>query len=186
AEWWKDMMREELFGKSEVLPFSRHHLAAGGEGTLLTNLSLMQRHDSGWLSVFHTLTLDNIHKYDFGTSNSGGTKVAVKSTVSPGCISPSIGLKKVLKVFNEASGVGFPNKLSRDETTISSFLARVDGILSTFSQDNEILYKDLVDPSKTVQPSDKLCILTPTKRKRFAPLGVIRGKGASPALYPEK
>lgn len=157
AEWWKDMMLEELFEKSEVPPLSRHHLASGGVGTPLTNLSLMQRHDTGWLSVFHTLTLDNIHKYDFGTFTSGGTRVAEKSTVPSGCTSPSIGLQKVLKVFNEASDAGFPKKLSRDETTISTFLARVNGVLRTFSQDNKDLYKDLVDPSKTVQPSDKLC-----------------------------
>ena len=170
AEWWKDMMREELFGKSEVLPFSRRHLASGGVGTSLTNISLMQRHDDGWLSVFHTLTLDSIHKYDFGTSTSGSIPtVAVKSVIPLGCSSPSMGMQKVLKVFNEASNAGFPKKLSRDETTISTFLARVDGILNTFSQDNEDLYKDLIDPSKTVQPSDKLCNLTLTPHK-----GVLR------------
>jgi hypothetical protein len=158
AEWYKDKIREELFGKREVLPFSRHHLASGGVGTPLTNIGLMQRHDDGWLSVFHTLTLDNIHKYDFGTSTSGRIPtVAVKSSVPSGCMSPSIGLQKVLKVFNEASDAGFPKKLARDETTISTFLARANGILGTFSQDNTNLYKALVDPSKTVQPSDKLC-----------------------------
>lgn len=163
AEYWKDMMREALFGKSEVLPFSRHHLASGGQGTPLTNLSLMQRHDDGWLSVFHTITLDKIHKYDFGTSTSGSTRVTEKPSSPFGCDSPSIGLKEVLKVFNEASDAGFPKKLLRNETTISAFLARVNGILGTFSQDHEDLYKDLVNPSKTVQPSDKLCKLSNKK-----------------------
>ncbi|MDZ7291773.1 MAG: hypothetical protein ONB44_16175 [candidate division KSB1 bacterium] len=157
AEWWKDKMMEELFGKDPVLPFSREHLIS----TLkLTGTTLMQRHDMGWLSVFHTLSTEDIHKYDFGESHPSGsfsTFITLKNAVPLGCTSPKIGFQKILNVFNEHSAQGYPKKLSRDETTIAAFLARAEAVLDKMTPEHHEMYTQLVDPSKNSQPSDWLC-----------------------------
>ena len=161
ADWWMDKMTEALFGTSPPLPYNRAYLSTGGLGTALTSLSLMQRHDDGWISVFHTLTTKDLHRYTFKESGSSVTSPYIEikpiTIMTTNCSSPDLSFKNVLRVFNEDASAGYPSKLSRDDTTIDAFLTRVEKILSSFTSDHRDLYKDLVDPSKTVQPSEKLC-----------------------------
>ena len=156
-----DKMTEALFGTSPPLPYNRAYLSTGGLGTALTSLSLMQRHDDGWISVFHTLTTKDLHRYTFKESGSSVTSPYIEikpiTIMTTNCSSPDLSFKNVLRVFNEDASAGYPSKLSRDDTTIDAFLTRVEKILSSFTSDHRDLYKDLVDPSKTVQPSEKLC-----------------------------
>ena len=169
AEYWKDKMMEELFGDAPVLPYNREYLS---NNLKLANLSLMQRYDKGWESVFHTLSTENLHKYDFlqaNTSGTGGIYVVPRKLLSIGCQSPNIGFQNVMKVFNANSSKGYPNKLKRGETTITAFLARAESILKKMTPEFEEMYVDLVNPSKTGQPSDWLCS-SPTRTK----MGVVK------------
>ncbi len=156
AEFWKEEMKQELFNETPALPLSR--IALKGRGA--TNLGLVERLDDGWQSVFAILTTAEIHKYDFNTS---GSRVALSSSVPSGCLSPTNGFRKVLKVFNEDASKGFPSKLSRKETTLSAFLSRAAGILDHFGTSRvsdtsmKTIYMDLADPAEAVQPADKLC-----------------------------
>ena len=159
-------MLEELFGETPVLPYNREHLA---KDLKLTNLSLMERHDMGWLSVFHTLSTENLHKYDFleaNTSNPPGNYIVSKDSTRKGCESPKIGFQKVMKVFNANSAKGYPKKMKRDETTITAFLKRAKAILDKMTPELKEMYLELVNPSKTGQPSKWLCPSPPTLKEK--------------------
>lgn len=160
AAYFKDKMMEELFGHQPELPLNRHHISS----TLkLTDLDMVQRHDMGWLSFLHSLSLANIYKYDFLTadaSNSSGSSVQQKGVVPLGCASPNIGFQNVLNIFNENSSKGYSSKLKRDETTILAFLDRAKGILTNkMTTENREMFENLARPQKTGQPSDWLCEL---------------------------
>ena len=144
AEYWKDKMLEELFGEAPVLPYSREYLTYDLK---LNNLSLMQRHDKGWQSVFHTLSTENLFKYDFLEAYTSGTRdiyIVPKSQLQIGCQSPNLGFQKVMKVFNAKSTSGYPHKLKRAETTITAFLARSQAILQKMTPEFKEMYVDLV------------------------------------------
>lgn len=157
AEYFKDKMMEELFDHSAELPFNRRHISS----TLnLTNLGLVQRHDMGWLSFFHTISTTNLHQYDFLTASAStsGRTVAQKSSAPFNCSSPNIGFRNVLNVFNENSSKGYSQKLKRDETTILAFLNRAQGILTNkMTTEYRKMFEDLARPQRTGQPSDWLC-----------------------------
>lgn len=170
AEYFKDKMMEEIFGDQPELPFNRRHISSSLN---LTDLDLVQRHDMGWLSFFHTLSTANLHKYDFLTSSasgSSGTDIVQKSIMPLGCTSPNIGFKNVLNVFNENSSKGYPNKLKRDETTILAFLDRAKGILTKkMTAEYREMFEDLVRPQRTGQPSDWLCQIKQEKAEEVQP-----------------
>lgn len=157
AETFGDEMQRALFGRAADLPFHRPKLNAGIGGTALTNKTLMQRHDSGWLSVFRTLLTPSLHKYDFGTpgGSMSGSTIAVKSPLPIGCTSPALSFADLLSVFN--AGGSFNAKLSRDETTITRFLERAAGRLGNLTAADADTIEALVDPASSVQPSDELC-----------------------------
>lgn len=157
AEYFKDEMMEALFGVTTQLPYSREGLSYSYK---LTNLSLVQRHDEGWRSVFHTLSKDDVHKYNFHEAyvSGGYDKYVTLNTVSRlGCASPIIGFQKVLKVFNDHPDKGYSKKLSKSDTTITAFLNRADAVLIKMTPEHCEMFANLVDPSKTGQPSDWLC-----------------------------
>ncbi len=156
AEWGMGQLEQALFNITPELPFSRQTLKnAGGK-----NLSLVQRLDVGWQSLLNTITLPELGKYNFNGSSS---HVGLLSPTPNGCSNPSNGFHKVLDVFLEHPNKGFPKMLSRNETTIESFLSRAEAILDNFgtaSVSNLLvmnLYRDLADTSKTTQPSSVLC-----------------------------
>ncbi len=156
AEWGSEQLEQALFGITPELPLSRQTLKnAGG-----TNLGLVQRLDIGWESLLSTITLPDLNKYNF---NSTGTHISLQSPTPSNCSAPSNGFRKVLRVFLENPDVGFPKLLSKNETTIETFLSRADAILVNFGTTSvsdllvRNLYRDLADTSKTTQPSNVLC-----------------------------
>lgn len=166
AGYWKDKMMEELFGDAPVLPYNRVYL---NKDLKLTNKDLMQRHNKGWQSVFHTLSTENLYVYDFLEANTSGTSdkyIVPKYSLLRKCESPKIGFQKVMKVFNDHPDKGYPKKLKRKETTITAFLERAEAILYKMTPEYREMYVNLVNPSKTGQPSDWLCAtITPGTRK---------------------
>jgi hypothetical protein len=156
AEWGMGQLEQVLFGITPELPFSRQYLKSKGA----TNLSLVQRLDEGWQSLLSTITLPELSKYNFNTT---GTHISFQSPAPSGCSNPSNGFRKVLNVFLENPDKGFKALLSRNETTMDSFLTRSNAILDNFGTNSvsdllvQNLYLDLIDPSKTTQPSNVLC-----------------------------
>ena len=156
AEWGMGQLKQILFGIPPELPFSRQDLKNKGA----TNLGLVQRLDDGWQSLFSTITLPELNKYNF---NATGTHISPLSPAPSGCSSPTNGFHKVLSVFLEHPDKGFSALLSRNETTMDSFLTRSNAILVNLGTNSvsdllvQNLYLDLVDPSKTTQPSNVLC-----------------------------
>jgi hypothetical protein len=171
AEYFKDKMEEEIFAKTAQLPYNRAYLA----NTLnLTNLGLVERHDMGWRSVLHMLSMPNLHKYDFFNVNATGvgSLVADKNIIPRGCTSPNIGFQNVLNVFNENSSKGRSKKLVRAETTILEFLDRAEDILTTkMTPDNRDMFEKLARPQRTEQPSEFLCTGLTKKIGTAEPLG---------------
>lgn len=157
AAYFADEMERAIVGGDKKLPYSRPKLNAGIDGTPLTSESLMQRHDMGWWSVFHTLSTALLHKYEFGTASSGtpSPKIAAKTLLPINCSSPDISFKEVMSVF--LSGGTYTQLLSRGETTIEGFLERAAGRLSDLSDAQGETIEKLVDPSSTVQPSSEFC-----------------------------
>ncbi len=156
AEWGMGQLEQILFDITPELPRSRQNLKSAGA----TNLGLVQRLDNGWQSLLSTITLPELGKYNF---NGTGTLISFLSPLPTGCSNPSNGFHKVLSVFLEHSDKGYPKLLSKNETTIETFLTRADAILVNFGTTSvsdllvRNLYRDLIDPSKTTQPSNVLC-----------------------------
>jgi hypothetical protein len=156
AEWGMGQLEQVLFGITPELPFSRQDLKSKGA----TNLGLVQRLDDGWQSLLSTMTLPELSKYNFNTTN---PHISFQSPAPSGCSNPSNGFRKVLNVFLENPDKGFRAFLSRNETTMDSFLTRSNAILDNFGTNSvsdllvQNLYLDLIDPSKTTQPSNVLC-----------------------------
>ncbi len=165
AEYFSDEVLRALYGGTKELPKSRRWLASTRN---LGTRSLVQRHDDGWWSALHLLTTKNIHKYEVGTSSSGPSgDISLTGSASLGCASPKVGLKKILRAFNASSSSGFSSQLSRSETTLSAFFARVAAINQGIStaQSNDML--DFTDPTKTSQPRGEMCsTLQPRPRVR--------------------
>lgn len=166
AEFFADEMERAIVGGTKNLPYSRPKLNAGVDGTPLTSESLMQRHDMGWWSVFHTLSTALLHKYEFGTKTSGTPtpKIAAKSLIPLGCSSPDISFKEVMSVF--LPGGTYTKNLSRGETTIEGFLERAAGRLSGLSDAQGETIEKLVNPASTVEPAAELC--TPLSGKAIS------------------
>lgn len=164
AEFFADEMERAIFSGTKTLPYSRPKLVAGIDGTPLTSESLMQRHDMGWWSVFHTLSTPNLHRYTFGTASSGtpSPKIATTALVPTGCASPDISFKEVMSVF--LPGGTYTKHLSRGETTIEGFLERAAGRLSELSEAQGESIEWFVDPASSVQPSGEFCEMTPVLR----------------------
>jgi len=157
AEYFADEMKRAIVGGTKALPFGRPRVNAGISGSALTSEALLQRHDMGWWSVFHTLSTPQLHKYDFGTATSGtpSSSIAVKSIVPFGCASPDISFQEVMSVF--LAGGTYTNNLSRGETTIEGFLERAAARLTDLSEANGETIESLVDPASTLQPSSDFC-----------------------------
>lgn len=149
AEWWSEEMRRELLGTAMPLPKGRGWLANRGAGTL----SKVQRFDDGWTSVFRTLRLEDIQRYDFNTSGDVETRTHLVGT----CDLPKLGFKNVLNVFNASAAAGYDKKLVRNDTTIDAFLTRVTAIAAKFKTDHKSAYKKLVNPQRNEQPGALLC-----------------------------
>lgn len=159
AEFFADEMRRALFGGDKELPFARPTINNGlpDDNAAVTTKSLMQRHDMGWWSVFHTLSTPSLHKYNFGTP-SGSTpndRITPKEALPVGCSSPNISFQEVMSVFN--AGGTYTAKLSRGETTLEGFLNRAAARLTDLSDEQAELIEDLADPASAVQPSSTLC-----------------------------
>lgn len=157
AEYFADEMKRAIVGGTKKLPFSRPHLATGVGGVVLGSEALLQRHDLGWWSVFHTLSTPLLHKYDFGTATSGtpASSIALKSMLPIGCTSPDISFQEVMSVF--LAGGTYTNNLSRGETTIEGFLERAAARLGDLSEADGETIESLVDPASTLQPSAGFC-----------------------------
>jgi hypothetical protein len=159
AQFYADEMERALLGGTKKLPFSRPELnsVGGTVATALTSKNLVQRHDDGWWSVFHTLSTPALFMYDFGSPTSATPKPAISAmnVVGVACPSPNVSFKDVMTVFNV--GGAYTKKLSRSETTIDSFLNRAAARLSSLSSEHAETVKKLVDPASTVQPLGELC-----------------------------
>lgn len=159
AAYFDDEMGRALFGGTKALPFARPTINDGlpGSATAITSESLMQRHDMGWWSVFHTLSTPLLHKYDFGTSSSStpADRIATLAAIPVGCSSPDISFPEVLSVFNP--GNGFTAAISRQELTIEGFLERAAARLADIDAAQGQLIESLVDPASSVQPRSGLC-----------------------------
>lgn len=149
AEYFSDEMTRALLGGDKQLPYARPKLQSMG----LTSQSLVQRHDDGWWSVFHTLSTPKLHNYDFNTATSG--RVTLDPTKLMQCQSPNVTFKQVMSVFN--AGGSYSSKLSRSETTITSFLDRAAARVSGLSSADASTIKALVNPASTVQARDNMC-----------------------------
>ncbi|MBV1860687.1 MAG: hypothetical protein KUG77_19895 [Nannocystaceae bacterium] len=155
AEFFSNEILRKLYGGTKRLPRGRRFLSSSRS---LSGLSQAQRHDEGWLSALHMLTTADIHRYEVGTASSGPTGDIRPAPTSLGlCNSPRVGFKKVLRAFNANPGAGFGNKISRSETTISSFFTRVARINAGITEAQARDMRDFADPSRTNQPHGEMC-----------------------------
>lgn len=155
AEFFSNEILRKLYGGTKRLPKSRRFLSSS---LSLANLSQAQRHDDGWWSALHMLTTSSIHRYEVGTASSGPTgNIRLVPSSIGSCNSPHVGFKKVLRAFNANSGAGFSSKISRSETTISSFFTRVAKINAGITRAQARDMRDFADPSKTNQPQGEMC-----------------------------
>lgn len=154
AEFFANEMRRALFGGDKLLPYGRPFL---NNNLGLSSVDLMQRHDGGWWSIFHTLTTSKLHKYDFGTATSGTPASAITpvARIFIDCDSPDLTFKNVMTAFN--SSETYTKDISAVEMTIEAFLERAAARLGDLSASQGETIEELVDPSSTVQPASQLC-----------------------------
>lgn len=157
AEYAKDELLAGIYGLDPVLPFSREEHFDDG----LVTLSLLERHDDGWLSIFRTLTLPKIWDYDFLEGNSSpGSKYVVEDTSllsQSTCESPEADLHDVLLSFESSSSAGHASVIDDSEMNVADYLDRFEDIVSGFGETDEDRYKSYIDPADDTQPHDDYC-----------------------------
>jgi len=151
ADHFAENMKEQILNLSQPKPFNRDHLKSLG----LTNLTKLERRDTGWTHVFRALQLEDIHTYDFNATPGSSVRSADPSTYQ-GKFSQvrPLTFKNTLTIFLADPGAGHPKDINKDEMTIHAFLHRAADILKKFDSDRVDDWKDVLDPSKTTQPVD--------------------------------
>lgn len=162
AEWSSNRLTEKLFqGTSSVygqyndlgMPFTRAHLQSIGA----TSLSELDHYEEGWMTIFNMLFVKRLHLFDLNVS---GRFATPSYTPQPNedCVSPSLEIQHILKVFNPNQVRGYKDYLHKDEMNLNSFLKRACDILfPQQAQERLDMYKSLLDPNETTQPHDFLC-----------------------------
>lgn len=182
AEFASEKLKEEIFPLSfptKTLPFNRDALNEGlsceGKVNKITNLLEIEQHEFGWMSFLRMLTTDSLagftYKGEASSTNRTDSSVFIslepKKIVSGTCSNPTNkSLKNILDVFLPHSDKGFPKNISNGDMNVTAFMNRAAKILNFEDQKNGLT--NILDPSKTTEPSDEICSITkrvPTKPK---------------------
>jgi hypothetical protein len=185
AEFGQERLQEEIFGQKHVLPFNRDALNSGlsceNKVEKITSLLLMEQHEYGWLSLFRTLTTNQLGTYTYAgnavsTSRTNSSVFISATAGSIGCANPTTyTMKNVLDVLLEHPKEGYSQVLAKSEMNFDSFLQRASKILKF--EDYVTPLKNLLNPAKTSEPKDELCGFTKvTSPTLTVPVG-RRGRG---------
>lgn len=173
AEFAMERLYEEIYGVKHTLPFNRDALKEGlmceGRVDRITNMTQMEQHEYGWMSLFRMLTTKDLYWYNYGgeasstdpnpfeTHGSNSSVFVTKNSTAPlGCTGTTdFTLKSILKVFMPDANKGFSKNLTKSEMNINGFMNRSAKILNFEEQKSEL--KDLLDPTKTLEPKDLFC-----------------------------
>jgi hypothetical protein len=135
-----------------MLPYNRGHLV---QHKGLRSLTMMERSEVGWLSLFRALTTANLHEYLFLTENAPGDNEPIHRVgARKPCKTPQITFPELLRVLSP--GPGYARHIDKSEMTFDGFLARAGAILPMSRSDRDA-YRQLMDPKATVQPADLFC-----------------------------
>lgn len=144
-----------LFGAAYPRPRNRAFLA----GTGVRDLADLIRNDNGWESALLTLTMPELHRFDFGSANGTPGAITESASAPAACTSPSATFQQMLGIFGEAPARGFPKRLGRPEMQdMALFLGRVCGILRGDLNGRAGEFLRLLDPSETVEPRALFCL----------------------------
>lgn len=167
AEWAKDELMTNIWGRTKVKPSCRASLAARD----LNDVRTVERNDCGVTAGLHLLTTPDIYDLAFGTSTSepqgatgaggqcsGNRSAAVLAVPGKGCPpSPAISFADVLSVFLPHPADGWPTKwqVGNDELGLVEFYRRASDILPQFDKATKALYLDLLNAGSTVEPRSR-------------------------------
>jgi hypothetical protein len=130
AEFAMERLLEEIYGKIHTFPYNRDALKEGlaceSGVDRITNLTKMEQHEYGWMSLFRMLTTKDLHWYNYGGeasstdadpyhSSNSSVFIFKNPYVQMGCSSPTnFKLKDILNVFMPNTNKGFQNTQFRE------------------------------------------------------------------------
>lgn len=165
AEWAKDALMNDLFGRQAVLPANRGSLAKNGLNTFET----LERNDEGVTHALHLLITQQIWAYKFGTSakeistvDTGGHgpfTAAAKGTQPPNMpATPNVTLYDVLRVFLAGQHSSWPTawQVGTMDNGLNVFFKRASDILPNLSSSQRAMMVEMLSAGQTKEPRDFL------------------------------
>lgn len=165
AEWAKDALMSELFGRKAVLPANRYSLATNGLNTFET----LERNDDGVTHALHLLITQPVWAYKFGTSakeisnvetgGHGTFTAATQSTQPPNMpATPNVTMFDVLKVFLAGQHSKWPTawQVGTMDNGLNVFFKRASDILPNLSHEQRAMLIEMLTAGQTKEPKDFL------------------------------
>jgi len=166
AEWAKDALMSELFGRKAVLPANRFSLATNGLNTFET----LERNDNGVAHGLHLLITPQVWAYKFGTSaeqisevETGGSPgtftAAAKGSQPPNMpATPNVTMFDVLKVFLAGQHPNWPTawQVGTMDNGLNVFCKRASDILPNLSGQERAMLIEMLTSGQTKEPRDFL------------------------------
>ena len=152
AEFAANQIESLAPGAVPPLPKSRAGLAA----LPIRSVAEMLKNDTSWESILTTLVTRNLHTFDFGTADDGGSlRIRPNGLREADGISPSTTFQGILGCFAAAEKVGVEHRLSRsDMTDLSTFVHRVTSIARGLMLGREEGLLRVLDPAETIEPRE--------------------------------
>jgi hypothetical protein len=162
AEWFSEALMTDILGEAATLPDTRDQISTGW-GEPLPTIDVAERRDNAWTSWLHTLTLDNIRRYDFHEAGEAGAPSTIDllpavPAESDGCVEqPDIGTRQVLQIFLRHPNRGQPRFLRQNQLRLTPFLERAVDILPQLTDSHHAAFMALMDPQGTLEASSLFC-----------------------------
>lgn len=144
-----------LYGAAYPRPRNRAAIAATG----VRDFAGLLRNDDAWESALLTLTMPELHRFEFGSASGIAGGIVEVANTGGGCSSPATSFRQMLAIFSEAPSRGFEHRLGRREMRdMALFLQRVCGILRGDMNGRADEFLRLLDPAETIEPRALFCL----------------------------
>ena len=153
AEFFKEQVLSLMLGHTPAMPRSR----AGMRRLSLADLDDVEHFDDGWTSLFTLLTLDDVWRYEFRTSNSFLGELRSLPFWAFTCREPRLTFEEWLRVQEGDDGVGLTRQIGIGEMNFRDFFRRAGLVGDDLTAADRVTYTDMLDPQSTNDVFPDLC-----------------------------
>jgi len=172
AEWASNYLTKKIFGVDSTiyggetdngLPFSRFFL----KKKKIKDENDIDKSEYGWISLFNILLFtSNLQLYDFNANDVHAELSFVTWPAEHVCSSPELSFEEILKIFVVHKSKGYEKVLKKREMNLVYFLQRTADIYGRVTSDHVSAIKNLLNPSKTDNAVDVICLPSSKSKKK--------------------